>query len=239
MAFEEKLTYNVVMKIFVVDDEPNIRLTLKIALQKESFEVIQCSNGQEALEKLNTEKPDLIILDFNMPVMDGFEFLGIIRKHNYNIPVIFLSDYADVETRIEGLNLGADDYLGKPFSTKELIARIKVLLKRYSFTNSQSCDTVNFQNILHCKNLELNLNSYTLKVNNEPVDITVTEFRLLQGFIENPNQVLSRDQLMDLAYPEDNYATDRSIDCHIKRLRKKIGNELIETVYGAGYKISI
>ena len=239
MAFEKKLTYNVNMKIFVVDDEPNIRLTLKIALQKESFNVIQCSNGQEALEKLNTEKPDLIILDFNMPVMDGFEFLGIIRKHNYNIPVIFLSDYADVETRIEGLNLGADDYLGKPFSTKELIARIKVLLKRYSFTNSQSCDTLNLQNILHCKNLELNLNSYTLKVNNEPVDITVTEFRLLQGFIENPNQVLSRDQLMDLAYPEDNYATDRSIDCHIKRLRKKIGNELIETVYGAGYKISI
>ena len=92
---------------------------------------------------------------------------------------------------------------------------------------------------MHCKNLELNLNSYTLKVNNELVDITVTEFRLLQGFIENPNQVLSRDQLMDLAYPEDNYATDRSIDCHIKRLRKKIGNELIETVYGAGYKISI
>ena len=239
MAFEKNLTYNIAMKIFVVDDEPNIRLTLKIALQKESFEVIQCSNGKDALEKLNTEKPDLIILDFNMPVMDGFEFLGIIRKHNYNIPVIFLSDYADVETRIEGLNLGADDYLGKPFSTKELIARIKVLLKRYSFTNSQSCDTVNFQNILHCKNLELNLNSYTLKVNNEPVDITVTEFRLLQGFIENPNQVLSRDQLMDLAYPEDNYATDRSIDCHIKRLRKKIGNELIETVYGAGYKISI
>ena len=239
MAFEKKLTYNVNMKIFVVDDEPNIRLTLKIALQKESFNVIQCSNGQEALEKLNTEKPDLIILDFNMPVMDGFEFLGIIRKHNYNIPVIFLSDYADVETRIEGLNLGADDYLGKPFSTKELIARIKVLLKRYSFTNSQSCNTVNLQNILHCKNLELNLISYTLKVNNEPVDITVTEFRLLQGFIENPNQVLSRDQLMDLAYPEDNYATDRSIDCHIKRLRKKIGNELIETVYGAGYKMIV
>ena len=239
MAFEKKLTYNVNMKIFVVDDEPNIRLTLKIALQKESFNVIQCSNGQEALEKLNTEKPDLIILDFNMPVMDGFEFLGIIRKHNYNIPVIFLSDYADVETRIEGLNLGADDYLGKPFSTKELIARIKVLLKRYSFTNSQSCDTLNLQSILHCKNLELNLNSYTLKVNNELVDITVTEFRLLQGFIENPNQVLSRDQLMDLAYPEDNYATDRSIDCHIKRLRKKIGNELIETVYGAGYKMIV
>ena len=125
MAFEKNLTYNMAMKIFVVDDEPNIRLTLKIALQNESFEVIQCSNGKDALEKLNTEKPDLIILDFNMPVMDGFEFLGIIRKHNYNIPVIFLSDYADVETRIEGLNLGADDYLGKPFSTKELIARIK------------------------------------------------------------------------------------------------------------------
>lgn len=239
MAIEKKLTYNGNMKIFVVDDEPNIRLTLKIALQKESFDIVQCSNGKEALEKMDIEKPDLIILDFNMPVMDGFEFLETIRKQNINIPVIFLSDYADVETKIEGLSLGADDYLGKPFSTKELIARIKVLLRRYSFTKSTSNEAINLQNNLHCKNLELNLDSYTLKINNEPVDITVTEFRLLQGFLENQNQVLSRDQLMDLAYPEDNYATDRSIDCHIKRLRKKIGNDLIETVYGAGYKMIV
>ena len=94
------------------------------------------------------------------------------------------------------------------------------------------------EKILESKNISLNLLSYTLKVNGEPVDITVTEFRLLQGFLENPNQVLSRDQLMDLAYPDDNYSTDRSIDCHIKRLRKKIGNGFIETVYGAGYKLS-
>lgn len=227
------------MKIFVVDDEPNIRLTLKIALQKESYEVVLCSNGQDALDKLESEKPNLIVLDYNMPIMDGFSFLEIIRKQYYNIPVIFLSDYADVETKIEGLNLGADDYLGKPFSTKELLARIRVLLRRYNFTDSDLPITDNSEKILKIKNLSLNLLSYTLEINNEPVDITVTEFRLLQGFLENPNQVLSRDQLMDLAYPEDNYATDRSIDCHIKRLRKKIGNDFIETVYGAGYKISI
>ena len=227
------------MKIFIVDDEPNIRLTLKIALQKESYEVVLCSNGQDALDKLESEKPNLIILDYNMPIMDGFSFLEIIRKQHYNIPVIFLSDYADVERKIEGLNLGADDYLGKPFSTKELLARIRVLLRRYNFTDSDFSTTENLEKILKIKNLSLNLLSYTLEMNNEPVDITVTEFRLLQGFLENPNQVLSRDQLMDLAYPEDNYATDRSIDCHIKRLRKKIGNDFIETVYGAGYKISI
>lgn len=227
------------MKIFIVDDEPNIRLTLKIALQKESYEVVLCSNGQDALDKLESEKPNLIVLDYNMPIMDGFSFLEIIRKQYYNIPVIFLSDYADVETKIEGLNLGADDYLGKPFSTKELLARIRVLLRRYNFTDSDLPITDNSEKILKIKNLSLNLLSYTLEINNEPVDITVTEFRLLQGFLENPNQVLSRDQLMDLAYPEDNYATDRSIDCHIKRLRKKIGNDFIETVYGAGYKISI
>ena len=227
------------MKIFVVDDEPNIRLTLKIALQKESYEVALCSNGQDALDKLKYEKPNLIVLDYNMPIMDGFSFLEIIRKLHYNIPVIFLSDYADVETKIEGLNLGADDYLGKPFSTKELLARIRVLLRRYNFTDSDLSTTDNSEKILKIKNLSLNLLSYTLEINNEPVDITVTEFRLLQGFLENPNQVLSRDQLMDLAYPEDNYATDRSIDCHIKRLRKKIGNDFIETVYGAGYKIVI
>ena len=224
------------MKIFVVDDEPNIRLILKIALQKESFEVVQCKNGQDALDKLENEKPNLIILDYNMPVMDGFTFLGIIRQHHYNIPVIFLSDFADVETKIEGLNLGADDYLGKPFSTKELLARIKVLLRRYNYSDSALSNAEKPEKILESKNISLNLLSYTLKVNGEPVDITVTEFRLLQGFLENPNQVLSRDQLMNLAYPDDNYSTDRSIDCHIKRLRKKIGNGFIETVYGAGYK---
>lgn len=227
------------MKIFVVDDEPNIRLTLKIALQKESFEVVQYSNGQDALDKFELEKPNLIILDYNMPIMDGFTFLEKIRSRHYNIPVIFLSDYADVETKIEGLNLGADDYLGKPFSTKELVARIRVLLRRYNFTDSDLTAAENPEKILQLKNLSLNLLSYTLTVNNKSVDITVTEFRLLQGFLENPNQVLSRDQLMDLAYPEDNYVTDRSIDCHIKRLRKKIGNDFIETVYGAGYKFAV
>ena len=232
------MRYNVNMKIFVVDDEPNIRLTLKIALQKESFEVVQCINGKDALDKLESEKPDLIILDYNMPIMDGFTFLAVIRERNYNIPVIFLSDYADIETKIEGLNLGADDYLGKPFSTKELIARIKVLMRRYNFSSSPVSNEKNGKT-LECRNIALDLLSYTLKVDNEPMDITVTEFRLLQGFLENPNQVLSRDQLMDLAYPEDNYATDRSIDCHIKRIRKKIGNDFIETVYGAGYKLVV
>ena len=225
------------MKIFVVDDEPNIRFTLKIALQKESFEPVLCSNGQDALDKLENEKPNLIILDYNMPVMDGFTFLKIIRQRKHNVPVIFLSDYSDVETKIEGLNLGADDYLGKPFSTKELLARIKVLLRRYNFSDSNSSESSATEKILQFKNFSLNLLSYTLKVNNALVDITVTEFRLLKGFIENQNQVLSRDQLMDLAYPDDNYSTDRSIDCHIKRLRKKIGADFIETVYGAGYKL--
>lgn len=225
------------MKIFIVDDEPNIRFMLKIALQKEFFEPVLCSNGQDALDKLENEKPNLIILDYNMPVMDGFTFLKIIRQRKHNVPVIFLSDYSDVETKIEGLNLGADDYLGKPFSTKELLARIKVLLRRYNFSDSNSSESSATEKILQFKNFSLNLLSYTLKVNNAPVDITVTEFRLLKGFIENQNQVLSRDQLMDLAYPDDNYSTDRSIDCHIKRLRKKIGADFIETVYGAGYKL--
>lgn len=222
------------MRIFVVDDELSIRVNLKIALQSENYEVIQCSNGKDALDKLENNTPDLIILDYNMPIMDGFTFLQTIRDKNYLIPVIFLSDYADVETKVEGLTLGADDYLGKPFSTKELLARIKVLLRRYS--NSEVKNNLCEDSLLHYKNLCLNLLSYTLKVNNENVDITVTEFRLLHGFLEHKNQVLSRNQLMDIAYPEDNYATDRSIDSHIKRLRRKIGGDYIETIYGAGYR---
>ena len=112
-------------------------------------------------------------------------------------------------------------------------------MRRYNLTAYASHTTESKEKILECRNISLNLLSYTLKIDDKPVDITVTEFRLLQGFLENPNQVLSRDQLMDLAYPEDNYATDRSIDCHIKRLRKKIGNDFIETVYGAGYKLAV
>ena len=145
------------MKIFVVDDEPNVRLTLKIALQKEGFEVVQCINGKDALDKLSDEKPDLIILDYNMPIMDGFSFLAAIRERKYIIPVIFLSDYADIETKIEGLNLGADDYLGKPFSTKELIARINVLLRRYNLTAYASHTTESKEKILGCRNISLNL----------------------------------------------------------------------------------
>lgn len=220
------------MLIFVIDDELSIRMNLKIILQSENYDVIQCSNGKEALDKLGSYTPDLIVLDYNMPIMDGFSFLQNIRHKKSEIPVIFLSDYADVETRVEGLNLGADDYLGKPFSTKELLARIKILLRRYSDKNRINDE----KNILRYKNLYLNLLSYTLKKDEEDINITVTEFRLLQGLIENKNQVLSRNQLMDLAYPDDNYASDRSIDSHIKRLRRKLGNEMIETVYGAGYK---
>ena len=220
------------MLIFVIDDELSIRMNLKIILQSENYDVIQCSNGKEALDKLGSYTPDLIVLDYNMPIMGGFSFLQNIRHKKCEIPVIFLSDYADVETRVEGLNLGADDYLGKPFSTKELLARIKILLRRYSDKNRINDE----KNILRYKNLYLNLLSYTLKKDEEDINITVTEFRLLQGLIENKNQVLSRNQLMDLAYPDDNYASDRSIDSHIKRLRRKLGNEMIETVYGAGYK---
>lgn len=227
------ISYNVIMQIFIVDDEPGIRLNLRIALQSEKYDVVQCINGKDALDKLSCNIPDLIILDYNMPIMDGFEFLQTIRQKNLQIPVIFLSDYADVETKVEGLTLGADDYLEKPFSTKELLARIKVLLRRYS--SSEYSNSVEHK-IVKYNNLSLDLLSYALTIDDNIVDITVTEFRLLHGFIEHRNQVLSRDQLMDIAYPEDNYATDRSIDSHIKRLRKKIGTDCIQTVYGAGYK---
>lgn len=220
------------MKIFVVDDEETIRKTLTIALKRELYEVKSFSNGKEAYDGLKTDNPDLIILDWDMPVMDGITFLEKIRSEENNIPVIFLTIHDNEMDRIDALEKGADDYLEKPYSLKELITRTKVVLRRYHRTT----EIENKDEILSHGDIELNLTSYTASCGGKPVEFTVTEFRLLEAFLKNPQMVFSREKLLEISFPEDNYAFDRAIDSHIKRLRKKIGTEKIETVYGVGYK---
>lgn len=229
--------------IALVDDEKNVRMTIKTALKKEGFEICEFANGQEIFEAVSGSlNPQLIIMDIMMPVMDGIQALRKMRETGIKTPVMFLTSRDEEFDKVLGLELGADDYLCKPFSMRELVARIHVLLRRcgYAVSDSQS-NADNNQQKLCCDSLELNLASYTASINGNRIELTVTEFRLLEAFIKNQNVVLSREQLISICYPEDTYLNDRAIDCHIKRLRKKLSvnknfDEKIQTVYGAGYK---
>ena len=227
------------MTVALVDDEKNVRLAVRTALVKEGFNVIEFADGQQAFDYalennlVPAKMPDIFVLDIMMPVMDGITLLRRLRESAIRTPVIFLTSRDEEFDKILGLELGADDYLCKPFSIKELIARIHVILRRCNASGSTSAAP---SKILKSNGIELNLLSYTAKICGKDVDLTVTEFRILQSFIEHKNEVLSREQLIEIAYPQDTYLNDRAVDCHIKRLRKKIPENCIETIYGLGYK---
>lgn len=230
-------------KIAIVDDEKNVRLPLRKFLESQNFEVAEFSDGKEALDDLtgNKNPPQVYILDIMMPVMDGIMFLQKYKALYPEVPAIFLTSRDEEFDKILGLELGADDYLTKPFSMKELLARVRVLLRRYqNFPKEDEEVREDEKNLLRSKNLVLNTKSCVAKAENEGVEqeipLTVTEFRILENFMKNPDEVFTREQLIEIAYPEDIYLNDRAIDCHIKRLRKKIGTDRIETVYGLGYK---
>ena len=225
--------------IALVDDEKNVRLRIKTALKHEGFETCEFCNGKEAYDAvkggLNAE---LFVMDIMMPVMDGIQTLRKFREEGIKTPVMFLTSRDEEFDKVLGLELGADDYLCKPFSMRELIARIHVILRRFSGAREKSAGE---EKILCHENLKLNLRSYMAFVGQENLELTVTEFRLLEAFIKNQDVVLSREQLISICYPEDTYLNDRAIDCHIKRLRKKLSvdeklPEKIQTVYGAGYR---
>lgn len=223
------------MTVALVDDEKNVRLGLRTALLKEGYAIQEYSNGQEAYDAISAGTvPDIFILDIMMPVMDGITLLRKIREMGFNVPVMFLTSRDEEFDKVLGLELGADDYLCKPFSIKELVARVRVILRRCSVNDNSS--NQNNSDFIISGNIRLNENTFTVFENNQKVSLTVTEFRILKTFLTNANQVLTREQLLEAAYPEDTYLNDRAIDCHIKRLRKKIASDNIETVYGLGYK---
>lgn len=222
--------------VAVVEDEENLRSTLEYALTKEGYRVISYSNGFSAWEAFQTSRPDLIISDIIMPMMDGLELCRKVRSVTMSIPIIFLTSKDEEFDKILGLELGADDYLCKPFSLRELTTRIKVILRRINITNKDT------ENILKAGKLSINLDTYTGEINNKDIKLTVTEFRLLHSLMQIPGHVKTREQLIKTAYPEDSFISDRNVDCHIKRLRKKIngiepGFDNIQTVYGLGYKL--
>jgi len=228
--------------VALVDDEPGIRETVGFALGRAGFRTSLYADGADAWADFEQGLPDLAILDILMPRMDGLELCRRIRSMSAEIPLVFLTSKDEEIDRILGLELGADDYLCKPFSTRELIARVRVLFRRAALSGAQRSDGSSPESeLMHRGNLSLDLQRYTAHWDGLPLRLTVTEFRLLQALIEQPGHVRTRDQLLAAAYPDDTYVSERSVDTHVKRIRKKLidldpGFSLIEAVYGLGYR---
>ncbi|MBN2444614.1 MAG: response regulator transcription factor [Spirochaetales bacterium] len=226
--------------VAIVDDEENIRETVSYALKKEGYITISFPDGATAWEAFRKKLPDLVVLDIIMPRMDGLELCRKLRSVSESLPLIFLTSKDEEFDRILGLEIGGDDYLCKPFSMRELIARIKVLFRRMSHQHEHTND----KDILSYGDLKLNLQCYTVQWKDKNIPLTVTEFMLLRSLIKYPGHVKTRDQLMKEAYPNNTYVSDRTIDSHIKRLRQKFVHIApdyndIETVYGIGYRYKV
>ena len=216
------------MKILIVDDEELIRSVIKEYCISNQYEIEEAENGKEALEKLKTNQYDLMILDIMMPEMDGFSMLKELPREK-RIPTIVLSARGEEYDKLTGFDLGIDDYVIKPFSPKELMARIKALLKR---TNQPISD------IYILDTLEVNYLSHTLKIDNKIINITPKEFDILTYLIKNKNIAISREQLLSNVWGYDYFGDDRTVDTHIKMLRNSLGKyrDKIKTVRGLGYK---
>jgi two-component system response regulator ChvI len=225
--------------IAVVEDEQNIRDNVAFALERESYRVETHADGAAAWEAFQQELPELVILDIIMPRMDGLELCRRLRTVSENIPIIFLTSRDEEFDRVLGLELGADDYLCKPFSMRELLARVKVLFRRVALGREAMSGPD--EELLRIGNLELDLRRYTARWAEKTVPLTVTEFMILHALAKRPGHVKTREQLMNEGYPHDTFVSDRTIDSHIKRIRKKfvaLDSEFdgVETVYGLGYR---
>ena len=223
--------------ILVADDDLHIREVISFALEKAGMRVTLAEDGRKALEQFKLNGIDLIVLDINMPEFDGLEVCKEIRKTS-DIPILFLSSRDDEIDRILGLEIGGDDYVTKPFSPRELVARINVILKRIHNNHKPE----NTAPSLQYGKLIIYPEQHTVTWNNQPVNLTATEFSMVLLFIKQPNRVFSRDLIMSGAY-NNIYISDRTIDSHIRHIRQKfaeVGCEsLIETVHGVGYKLAL
>ena len=220
-------------KILIVDDEEDILTLLEYNLEKAGFKVISADDGPEAIELAKKEKPALIILDIMLPSMEGTEVCKAIKRDDAtsHIPIIMLTAKGEEVDRIVGLELGADDYITKPFSPRELVLRVKAVLKR-GHGGEENEGTITAGNI------RIDLERSVVISNGKPLKLTATEFKLLVELIKAKGKVLSRDALLDRVRGMDYYVTDRTIDTHIRRLREKLGKSAkhIETARGFGYK---
>jgi two-component system OmpR family response regulator len=222
-------------KILIVDDDPHIREVIIFTLEKSGMKTVQAANGTEALQIFATQNPDLVVLDISMPELDGLEVCKRLRKKS-DTPILFLSSRDDEIDKIIGLEIGGDDYMTKPFSPRELLARINAILKRMT---PQSA-SVQKEKTTHGK-VTIDAISYTALCSDGKISLTATEFMLLQALFRHADKVFTRDELMDHAYGANITVSDRTIDSHIRRIRSKFAdlhvNDVISTNHGIGYKL--
>ena len=227
-------------RIALVDDDRNILTSVSITLEAEGFEVETYNDGQSALDAFNRRMPELGVFDIKMPRMDGMDLLQRVRQKSA-MPVIFLTSKDDEIDEVLGLRMGADDYVKKPFSQRLLVERIRALLRRQEALAADETSEIDESKIMTRGQLTMDPLRHAVTWKGRDVALTVTEFLLLQALAQRPGFVKSRDQLMDVAYDDQVYVDDRTIDSHIKRLRKKMRSvddtfSAIETLYGIGYK---
>ena len=222
-------------KILIVDDDVNICELLRLYLEKDGFDVDVVTDGLKAIDTFNAVNPDLILLDIMLPGMDGWQICREIRK-NFSVPIIMLTAKGETFDKVLGLELGADDYITKPFETKEVVARIKAVLRRTSaqISNAEAAKEVNYDKLM------VNISNYVLKVDGNVVDTPPKELELIFHLASNPNRVYTRDQLLDEDWGFEYYGDSCTVDVHVKRLREKLEGVSdkweLKTVWGVGYK---
>lgn len=226
--------------IALVDDDRNILTSVSIALEAEGYRIMTYTDGASALDGLKQNPPDLAIFDIKMPRMDGMELLRRLRQKS-DLPVIFLTSKDEEIDELFGLKMGADDFIRKPFSQRLLVERVKAILRRAGAKDAAAAPRTEDAKALERGLLRMDPERHTCTWRGEPVTLTVTEFLILQSLAQRPGVVKSRNALMDAAYDDEVYVDDRTIDSHIKRLRKKFNQvdadfDMIETLYGVGYR---
>ena len=223
-------------KILVVDDDLNICELLKLYLENDGYVVYTANDGKQAVDMFKNKTPDLVLLDIMLPKMDGWQVCREIRKTS-GVPIIMLTAKGETFDKVLGLELGADDYVVKPFDTKEVMARVKAVLRR---TKGDSEATEDKKKTVIYDNLEINIQNYEMKVKGVPVDTPPKELELIYHFASNPNRVYTRDHLLDEVWGFDYYGDSRTVDVHVKRLREKLEGVsdkwCLKTVWGVGYK---
>jgi len=223
-------------QILIVDDERAIREMISLALSKEGFACHEAANAHEAEKMIQQHSPDLVLLDWMMPGVSGIDFIRRLRKDDKTraLPVVMLTAKSGEEDKIQGLDTGADDYIAKPFSTRELIARIRALLRRSTAIDDTS--------LLSVAGLTLDEVTHRVRADDKMIELGPTEFKLLNFFMQNPERVFSREQVLNNVWGERVYVEDRTVDVHIRRLRKELEptghDKLIQTVRGSGYRFS-
>ena len=225
------------LKILLVDDDPNIRRLVELYLKKEGFEVVTVARGDEAVRAYKSVSPNLILLDIMLPSMDGWQVCREIRKES-NVPIIMLTAKDETFDKVLGLELGADDYVAKPFDMKELVARIKAVTRRFQNAEAPEKKELSFPG------LTINISQYTVKYMGKELEMPPKELELLYFLAGHPGMVFTREQLLEQVWGYDYFGDSRTVDVHVKRLREKLteGEKLgwmIKTVWGVGYKFEV